>query len=121
MSGPMLRSFSIPHSLLLYSVHVKWILIYVQNVDKAENTLDYILCTYWCCVLIRRQNAFICLLLFNTAIAGNILKINSIERKLEQMNYVEVVVFFSSGFVGKDKNAHHGDRIKYITNIMIPE
>lgn len=57
MSGPMLRSYSIPHSLLLYSVHVKWILICVQNVDEAENTLDYILCTYLCCVLIHRQNA----------------------------------------------------------------
>lgn len=57
MSGPMLRSYFIPYSLLLYSVHVKWILICVQNVDKAENTLDYILCTYLCCVLIDRQIA----------------------------------------------------------------
>lgn len=48
MSGPMLRTHSVPHSLLLYSVHVKWILICVQNVDKDENTLDYILCTYLC-------------------------------------------------------------------------
>lgn len=57
VSGPMLRSYSIPHSLLLYSVHVKWILICVQNVDKDENTLDYILCTYMCRVLIHKQNA----------------------------------------------------------------
>lgn len=47
-SGPMFRTYSVPHSLLLYSVHVKWILICVQNVDKDENTLDYILCTYLC-------------------------------------------------------------------------
>jgi len=46
------RKYSIPHSLLLYSVHVKWILIYVQNVDEDENTLDYILCTHLCCVLL---------------------------------------------------------------------
>lgn len=52
VSCSTLRTYSIPHSLLLYSVHVKWILICVQNVDKDENTLDYILCTYLCCVLI---------------------------------------------------------------------
>lgn len=42
MSFSVLRKYTIPHSLLLYSVHVKWILICVQNVDKDENTLDYI-------------------------------------------------------------------------------
>lgn len=52
MSCSALRKYSIPHSLLLYSVHVKWILICVQNVDEDENTLDYILCTHLCCVLI---------------------------------------------------------------------
>lgn len=52
MSCSALRKYSIPHSLLLYSVHVKWILICVQNVDKDENTLDYILCTHLCCVLL---------------------------------------------------------------------
>lgn len=36
---------------------------------------------------------FIYLLLLNTAIAGNILKINNSERNLEQINCVEVVVF----------------------------
>lgn len=56
MSGPTLRTYSVPHSLLLYSVHVKWILICVQDVDKDENTLDYILCTYLCGVVIPRQN-----------------------------------------------------------------
>ncbi len=50
MSCSMLRKYSIPHSLLLYSVHVKWISICVQNVDKDENTLDYILCTHLCFV-----------------------------------------------------------------------
>lgn len=50
---------------------------------------------------------FICLLLFNTVVVGNILKINSIERNLEQINNVEVVVFSPSGFAGKDKNAHN--------------
>lgn len=52
VSCSVLRKYSIPHSLLLYSVHVKWILICVQNVDKDENTLDYILCTHLCCVLL---------------------------------------------------------------------
>lgn len=36
VSCSTLRKYSIPHSLLLYSVHVKWILICVQNVDKDE-------------------------------------------------------------------------------------
>lgn len=31
-----LGTYSIPHSLLLYSVHVKWILICVQNVIKMK-------------------------------------------------------------------------------------
>lgn len=44
---------SIPHSLLLYSVHVKWIC--VQNVDKDENTLDYILCKTMCCGLFLQE------------------------------------------------------------------
>lgn len=52
MSCSAFRKYSIPHSLLLYSVHVKWILIYVQNVDKDENTPDYILCTHLRCVLL---------------------------------------------------------------------
>lgn len=55
MSCSVLRKYTIPHSLLLYSVHVKWILICVQNVDKDENTLDYILCTQLCCVLLLRS------------------------------------------------------------------
>lgn len=64
MSCSALRKYSIPHSLLLYSVHVKWILICVQNVDKDENTLDYILCTHLCCVLllvVAKKMHFICL------------------------------------------------------------
>lgn len=69
MSGPTLRTHSVPHSLLLYSVHVKWILICVQNVDKDENTLDYILCTYLCGVVIPGQNS-ISLLSFQTAFAA---------------------------------------------------
>lgn len=56
MSCSVLRKYTIPHSLLLYSVHVKWILICVQNVDKDENTLDYILCTQLCCVLLLRSS-----------------------------------------------------------------
>lgn len=58
MSCSALRKYSIPHSLLLYSVHVKWILICVQNVDKDENTLDYILCTHCvvCLILIDPQS-----------------------------------------------------------------
>lgn len=35
-SCSMLRTYSIPHSLLLYSVYVKWILICVQNVIKMK-------------------------------------------------------------------------------------
>lgn len=31
MSCSVLRKYTIPHSLLLYSVHVKWILIYVYR------------------------------------------------------------------------------------------
>lgn len=69
MSGPTLRTYSVPHSLLLYSVHVKWILICVQNVDKDENTLDYILCTFLCGVVIPRQNS-LRPLLFQTAFAA---------------------------------------------------
>lgn len=52
VSCSVLRKYTIPHSLLLYSVHVKWILICVQNVDKDENTLDYILCTHLCHVML---------------------------------------------------------------------
>lgn len=57
MSCSVLKKYSIPHSLLLYSVHVKWILLCVQNVDKNENTLDDILSTHLCCVLLRVENA----------------------------------------------------------------
>lgn len=115
MSGPTLRTSSVPHSLLLYSVHVKWILICVQNVDKDENTLDYILCTYLCGVVIPRQNSpsFI----VSDGLCSNIGKINSIERNLEQSNYVEGVVFLS-GFVVKNQTKHnHSNYSKDTINI----
>lgn len=62
VSCSALGKYSIPHSLLLYSVHVKWISICVQDVHKdtkkkKKNTLDDIICTHLCCVLLLGQNA----------------------------------------------------------------
>lgn len=66
MTCSAFRKYFIPHSLLLYSVHVKWILICVQNVDKNENTLDYILCTHLFCVLILGVSDFFLLRIYRT-------------------------------------------------------
>lgn len=76
-----------------------------------KNTLDYILCTYLCGVVIPGQNSS-CLLF-----CGDIVKINSIERNLEQSNYAERVAFLS-GFVVRDQTKHnHSNYSKDTINI----
>lgn len=58
----------------------------------------------------------LCLSLFSTVIAGNILKINSIERNLEQINYGEVVFFPPFGFLVKHNDNNYS---KDTTNIIM--
>lgn len=53
-----LGTYSIPHSLLLYSVHVKWILICVQNVIKMKiHLIIYFVhsCGVWWFILINED------------------------------------------------------------------
>lgn len=62
MSCSTLRTYSIPHSLLLYSVHVKWILICVQNVDKEYTwlyTLYIPVLRVDCCTFTRKCTLFV--------------------------------------------------------------